>query len=121
MTSRHNQALHLRKESFDIFFFFAGDKEFAVGMTYTALSRARKFENLAFDPMPSVERIKRPFNFPTFKKRLTEDVDLKKLQDKTEREADIEGVATDDSDDDNDASTQNILADMDIDAEMTSN
>ena len=118
MTSRHNQALHLRKECFD-FFFFAGDKEFAVGMTYTALSRARKFENLAFDPMPSVERIKRVSNYPTFKKRLKEDVILKKLQDQTEREAEIEGIATDDSDDESDEST--FLADMDIDADMTSN
>ena len=92
-----------------------------MGLTYTALSRARKFENLAFDPMPSVERIKRPFNFPTFTKRLKEDAKLKTLQDQTEREADIEGVATDDSDDESDASTQDILADMDIDAEMSSN
>ena len=58
-----------------------------MGLTYTALSRARKFENLAFDPMPSVERIKRVFNLPTFTKRLEEDVRLKKLQDQTEREA----------------------------------
>ena len=88
-------------------------------MTYTALSRARKFENLAFDPMPSVVRIKKVFNFPTFTHRLKEDVNLKKLQDQTEREADIEGIATDDSDDESDEST--FLADMDIDAEMTSN
>ena len=92
-----------------------------MGLTYTALSRARKFENLAFDPMPSVERIKRVSNYPTFKKRLKEDVILKKLQDQTEREAEIEGIATDDSDDESDASTQDILADMDIDAEMSSN
>ena len=88
-------------------------------MTYTALSRARKFENLAFDPMPSVERIKKVFKFPTFTNRLKEDVNLKKLQDQTEREADIEGIATDDSDDESDEST--FLADMHIDAEMTSN
>ena len=108
MTSRHNQALHLRKECCD-FFFFAGDKEFAVGMTYTALSRARKFENLAFDPMPSMERIKRHFKHATFKKRLDEDNRLKTVQDRTEREADIEDVATDDSDVSDDES-----ADMEI-------
>lgn len=92
-----------------------------MGLTYTALSRARKFENLAFDPMPSMERIKRHFNSATFKKRIKEDSRLTTLQDRTEREADIEGIDTDDSDDESDESTQNILADMDVDAEMSSN
>ena len=69
--------------------------------------------------MPSVERIKKHFNSPTFKKRIKEDKRLTTLQDRTEREADIEGIATDDSDDESDEST--FLADMDIDAEMTSN
>ena len=71
--------------------------------------------------MPSVERIKKHFNSPTFKKRIKEDKRLTTLQDRTEREADIEGIATDDSDDESDESTQNTLADMDVDAEMSSN
>jgi ATP-dependent DNA helicase PIF1 len=36
-----------------------GKKEFATGLTYTALSRVRCLADLAFDPMPSLERIEK--------------------------------------------------------------
>ena len=107
MTSSHIQALNLSKHAF--FFASSGKEEFAVGLTYTALSRARKFENLAFDPMPSVQRIKQHFKHATFTKRLDEDNRLKTIQEQTEAEANIEDVATDDSDVSDDES-----ADMEI-------
>ena len=34
-----------------------GPKEFSIGLSYTGSSRTRDFTNLAFDPMPSFNRI----------------------------------------------------------------
>ena len=59
-----------------------GDREFASGRTYTALSRAKKLENIAFEPddFPTLERIMRIFNKDPFKERLLEEKRLSKLQ-----------------------------------------
>ena len=59
-----------------------GDREFASGLTYTALSRAKKLENIAFEPddFPTLERIMRIFNKDPFKERLLEEKRLSKLQ-----------------------------------------
>ena len=34
-----------------------GQKEFACGLAYTALSRAKRLEDIAFDPVPELARI----------------------------------------------------------------
>ena len=59
-----------------------GDREFASGLTYTALSRAKKFENIAFEPddFPTLDRIMRILNKDIFKERLLEEKRLSKLQ-----------------------------------------
>ena len=55
-----------------------GDKEYASGLTYTALSRAKKLENIAFDPLPLHIWIMNIFKSPRFKKRLKEEERLRK-------------------------------------------
>ena len=47
--------------------------EFASGLTYTGLSRAKKFQNVKFDPFPSEQRIKNIFTTNKFKKRVKEE------------------------------------------------
>ena len=49
-----------------------GPEEFSVGLTYTGSSRTREFTNLAFDPMPSYNRILKIFSRPTFKEKEAE-------------------------------------------------
>ena len=49
------------------------NKEFALGLTYTAISRCKKLKNLAFDPYPSYQRIGGIFHKPGFKTRREED------------------------------------------------
>ena len=44
-----------------------GPKEFAPGLTYTAVTRVRSLEGLAFDPMPYFNRIVMIFNGKAFK------------------------------------------------------
>jgi hypothetical protein len=49
-----------------------GPEEFSLGLTYTGSSRTREFTNLAFDPMPSYNRIIKIFSRPTFKEKEAE-------------------------------------------------
>ena len=49
-----------------------GPEEFSVGLTYTGSSRTRELTNLAFDPMPSYNRILKIFSRPTFKEKEAE-------------------------------------------------
>ena len=49
-----------------------GPEEFSVGLSYTGSSRTRNFTNLAFDPMPSYNRILKIFSRPTFKEKEAE-------------------------------------------------
>ena len=60
-----------------------GEKEFASGLTYTAISRCKKFQNLAFEPFPNYIRIARVFQANAFKERLKEDSRQKELEKKT--------------------------------------
>ena len=54
-----------------------GNMEYASGLTYTALSRAKELENIAFEPFPTLERITNIFNKDRFKIRLNEEDRLK--------------------------------------------
>ena len=57
-----------------------GKQEFSSGLTYTAISRATKLENIAFvDPFPIQARIMDIFKSPRFKERLAEEERLRKL------------------------------------------
>lgn len=56
-----------------------GEKEFAPGLTYTAISRATKLENIAFQPFPTLSRITNVFSWSRFKERLAEEERLRKL------------------------------------------
>ena len=50
-----------------------GDREFAAGLTYTALTRVRRLDNLVFDPMPDLTRIKRVVQSAAFKRQIDDD------------------------------------------------
>ena len=50
-----------------------GNKEFAAGLTYTAISRVRKFENVYFYPFKNYRRFKAIFQSKTFKTRIKHD------------------------------------------------
>ena len=57
-----------------------GEKEFASGLTYTAISRATKLENIIFQmPFPNFVRFENIFKTNKFKKRLAEEDRLKSL------------------------------------------
>ena len=49
-----------------------GPKEFAVGVTYTGSSRSTEMENLAFDPMPSFNRVLKIFTCNRFREKEAE-------------------------------------------------
>ena len=67
-----------------------GIKEFAPGLTYTALSRAKKLENIAFDPFPQVNRIEDIKNKYMFGIRLIEERRLRdKEKERQENEKDL--------------------------------
>ena len=57
-----------------------GEKKYASGLTYTALSRAKKIENIAFDPLPYINRIRKMFKGKRFNNRLEEEKRLLKKQ-----------------------------------------
>ena len=50
-----------------------GEKEFASGLTYTALSRTTKLENIKFEHFPDVKRMTDKIFNTKFKKRLNEE------------------------------------------------
>ena len=51
-----------------------GDKDFASGLTYTAISRVTKLENIAFDyPFPNLKRFTNIFKTKKFRQRLSEE------------------------------------------------
>ena len=58
-----------------------GDREFATGLTYTALSRCRKIEELAFMPFYNYARFKRGVNTGKM-------FEARKKQDEIERKSD---------------------------------
>ena len=57
-----------------------GNKEFATGLTYTALSRAKELENIAFEPFPTLNRIANLSTGQRFQTRLKEENRLKKIE-----------------------------------------
>ena len=61
-------------QTFDKVILNLGEKEFASGLTYTALSRTTKLENIKFEQFPDEKRMTdKIFNNPKFKKRLKEE------------------------------------------------
>ena len=67
-----------------------GNKEYASGLTYTALSRAKKLENIAFDPFPQVKRIENIKEKYLFRIRLNEEDRLRdKEKERQENEKDL--------------------------------
>ena len=49
-----------------------GPEEFAIGLTYTGSSRTTNFQDLAFDPMPSFNRILKIFSRVRFREKQAE-------------------------------------------------
>ena len=56
-----------------------GDKDFAPGLTYTALTRVRRLADLVFDPMPPMSRFTKVVTSKSVKRQL-EDDNLKKIR-----------------------------------------
>ena len=56
-----------------------GEHEFSSGLTYTALSRAKKLEDIAFEVPLSFDRIMEIFNSDRFRQRLAEEERLRQL------------------------------------------
>ena len=54
-----------------------GPKEFASGLSYTAISRCKKIQNLAFDPFPTWIRFRDMFKTDNFKAKLREEEKIK--------------------------------------------
>ena len=73
-----------------------GPEEFSVGLSYTGSSRTRNFTNLAFDPMPSFNRILKIFTRPSFKEKEAEvkrrdQMVLKRLAEAVQEAGTLEG------------------------------
>jgi ATP-dependent DNA helicase PIF1 len=62
-----------------------GNREFAAGLTYVAPTRVRKIENLYFDPMPSLSRLRSMAKTKVFAER--------RKQDEREKASDAQYVA----------------------------
>ena len=78
LTIHKSQGMTLGKVIVDL-----GDREFSIGLTYTALSRCKKFEDLAFDPLPYYNRMVSYFKSDVFKYRRDEDNRLFEMEKKT--------------------------------------
>lgn len=84
ITIHKSQGMTLGKVIVDL-----GDREFSIGLTYTALSRCKKFEDLAFDPLPIHDRMVRYFKSGVFKCRRKEDKRLDEMEKNTLDEYDM--------------------------------
>ena len=62
-----------------------GNREFATGLTYVAPTRVRKIENLYFDPMPGLPRLRSMARTKVYAER--------RKQDERERTSDAKYVA----------------------------
>ena len=78
------------------------DREFAVGLAYTALSRCKTLEGLYFETMPPMDRMTKHFRWQGFKDKLEEDERLRDLEQTTLANIDISDVLTDNSSDEED-------------------
>ena len=56
-----------------------GNREYAPGLTYTALSRTTHLNRIVFDPMPPLHRFTQIFNSKKFKNRKLEEERLCKF------------------------------------------
>ena len=75
------------------------NREFASGLTYTALSRCKTMEGLYFERMPPKDRLTKHFRWQAFKDKLAEDKRLKDLELETLANLDIDDILTDNSSD----------------------
>ena len=73
-----------------------GQREFAIGLTYTALSRCKTLEQLYIDGELPKTRLTNHFKHQLFKKKQKEEKRLKAMEEKTLKNANIEDVETDD-------------------------
>ena len=62
-----------------------GDQAFASGLSYTAISRCKKIQNLAFDPMPSYIRFRDMFKTESFKAKEKEELKIETYEIETLR------------------------------------
>ena len=60
-------------------------KEDSCGITYTGMSRVKDIKNLAFKPMPTLDRFKSISRMQMFKERMAEEKRLARLEEKTIR------------------------------------
>ena len=65
------------------------NREFATGLTYTAVSRVKRLADIAFKPFPNYVRISNIFSTPSFKERLQEESRKAKLASDHEEWSDI--------------------------------
>ena len=63
-----------------------GNREFATGLTYTALSRAKELKNIAFEPFPELDRIANLSKSAMFQNRRNEENRLKKKEAERKRD-----------------------------------
>ena len=93
-----------------------GDREFAVGLSYTGMSRVKRLEDLAFDKMPSWARLNNFCKRDIFQKRLAEDKRLADLEQAFLEVLDLEN-RQDMFDEFFDAQTEEDMSDVFFDAE----
>ena len=96
MTIHKSQGLSLDKVIINI-----GNREFASGLTYTALSRSRAFEKIAFLPFYNYARFKRGVN-------TGETFEARKKQDEIEKK----------SDEDNYRDTEELEPEIELELEL---
>ena len=84
-------------------------REFAVGLTYTALSRCKTLEGLYFETMPPKDRMTRHFTWQKFKDKLKEDERLKEMEQTTLANLDITDVLTDNSSDEEEEEDEQMV------------
>ena len=91
------------------------NNEYSKGLTYTAISRCRKFEQMAFQPMPGLDRLTYFKNHDLFKQRLAEDKRLQKVEEENMKTISVDGVDTDDEEEDmNNTGFQENKEDSDV-------
>ena len=74
-----------------------GENEFSIGLTYTALSRAKQLEGVAFDPTPTWKRFSSFCKRVEFKNRLKEEKRLENFAEETAKAWEARKQARNDS------------------------
>ena len=100
-------------------------KEDSCGITYTGMSRVKDIKNLAFKPMPTLDRFKSIFRMQMFKERMAEEKRLARLEEKTIRSLMEDDMAQDFEIGNDDLveirENANDAFGFDVDLEMTNN